>query len=108
MEKPGEFRAGQRVRIRSDADSEFAGHHGVIMHVGTDVCDVRVRYKPSGSKVRSTYIGTFPKGDLESPHRSVDLAAFHTSRNRRLGSWWLWLCAIVAILVILAVLFASF
>jgi hypothetical protein len=76
MGQGGEFRAGQRVRIRASADSEFAGHDGVIMHVGGNVCDVKIRYKPPGSKVRSTYIGTFQKSDLQSLRRPVDLAMF--------------------------------
>ncbi len=76
-----EFRAGQRVRIRSSADCDFAGHDGVIMHVGGNVCDVKIRYKTPGSKVRSTYIGAFKKSDLESLRRSVDLAMFETRPN---------------------------
>ncbi len=78
-----DFRAGQRVRIKASADSEFRGYTGVIMHVGTKVCDVRIRYKPKGSKVRSTYIGTFRKDELERPNRKpLDLAVFAPGEER--------------------------
>ncbi len=107
MGQDGVFRAGQRVRIRAGADSEFAGHDGVIMHVAGNICDVRIRYKPPGSKVRSTYIGAFQKSDLESLRRSVDLAMFEsrpTTSVLRHTSIQVSLVAIVLILLLVLVL----
>jgi hypothetical protein len=76
------FRAGQRVRIRPSAESDFAGYDGVILYVGNDVCDVKIRYRPKGSKEYSTYIGTFKKEDLESSHRKLDLASYSNKQTR--------------------------
>lgn len=102
-----DFRAGQRVRIRASADSDFRGRYGVIMHVGTRVCDVRIRYRSKGSKVRSTYIGTFRKEDLELPRRrSIDLATFETGRRRKWTGVAAVGAAILAVAAILGVIFS--
>ena len=65
MNKSGDFRVGQRVRIRQDAKSDFAGFLGVIVYVGDEVCDVKISYKLQGSDITETHIDTFAKSDLE-------------------------------------------
>jgi hypothetical protein len=94
-----DFRPGQQVRIRRTADSEFAGYRGTIVYVGESVCDVKIVYRPKGSRRRMIHIGTFAKTDLESLRRSFDLAGYAQeparAHNRR---WWpLILLAIIAI-----------
>lgn len=106
MRQSSEFRAGQRVRVRATADSDFAGHYGVILHVGRDVCDVRIRYKAPGSRVRSTYIGTFDKRDLETFTRPVDLAMFHPRDRANDERRHIWIYA--ALIAILFVIFCIF
>lgn len=98
-----EFRAGQRVRIRASADSDFAGYYGVIMHVAGNVCDVRVRYKPRGSKTRCTYIGTFQKRDLESLRKPVDHAMFEAQAGKPVlfrASVWASVVFVVVVLLL--------
>ncbi len=106
MGRKGDFRSGQRVRIKSSADSDFAGYYGVIMHVGGDVCDVKIRYKPHGSKVHSTYIGTFHKSDLESlMKRAADLAMYEQRQIKFLWQrMWVWALLVLVILLLLFIL----
>jgi hypothetical protein len=94
------FRAGQRVRIRPSADSDFAGYDGVILYVGHDVCDVKIRYRPKGSKGYSTYIGTFKKEDLETSHRKFDLASFSNAQTLASQKRAMWV--IITIIVVAA------
>jgi hypothetical protein len=102
----GDFRSGQKVRIRSSADSDFAGYVGTVMHVGGRVCDVKIRYRPEGSKVWSIHIGTFNKDDLESLRKPVDLAMFeYRPSNSSWGRVGTWLSLGFVLMVLLALVF---
>ncbi|QSO53959.1 hypothetical protein JZ785_09390 [Alicyclobacillus curvatus] len=60
------FRAGQKVKIRSDADNEFAGCTGVTVFVRDSVCDVKITYRQPTSHVPETLIQVFKVSDLEN------------------------------------------
>ncbi|QSO49395.1 hypothetical protein [Alicyclobacillus mengziensis] len=60
------FRAGQKVKIRPDADNEFAGCIGVALFVLDSVCDVKITYRPPSSDLPETLIQMFKVSDLES------------------------------------------
>jgi hypothetical protein len=101
MNDSEEFQAGQRVKVRASADSEFAGHQGTVVYVGSKACDVRIRYKPQGSKTVSTFIGTFQKKDLESLRKGLDLAHFSEGGGRHSLRQYIWRIFWLAGLVII-------
>jgi hypothetical protein len=104
MGQVDDFRPGQKVRIRSSADNEFAGYQGTIMHVGGRVCDVKIRYKPHGSRVWSTHIGTFDKDDLESLRKPADLTMFEQRPMKSVWNRsWVWVTSVFIMLVLLAI-----
>jgi|SRR5579875_2792968 len=100
------FRAGQRVRIRPDADTEFAGHQGTIVYVGEKSCDVKIKYRPPGSKTPSTYIGHFPKSDLERGNARTELTSFSLDSSFRQSRTLMWII-VLALVVFLLILTAE-
>lgn len=102
MDRSEDFRAGQRVRIRPYADSEFAGYEGTVVYVGGKVCDVKIRHRPQGSKASSTYIGTFQKQDLESLKRGMDLANYAVHRQQSAFSSLIWTTTLLITALVVA------
>ncbi|MCF8563245.1 hypothetical protein LLE49_00610 [Alicyclobacillus tolerans] len=102
MTRTGGFRAGQRVRIRPSADSDFAGCEGTVVYVGETVCDVKITVKKRGSKAGNAYIRAFSKRDLERVKRKIDLVSLSVAPGgdprTRVG----WVIAGVACLCVLA------
>lgn len=59
------FQVGEKVKIRSNSNNDFAGCTGVILYVGDTVCDIKIAYKPAGSNTAETFIGVFNFNDIE-------------------------------------------
>lgn len=74
------MRAGQRVRVKTTANSRFAGKKGVVMFVGDTVCDVKfVERTREWSDIE---IEAIPRTDLEDVNGRFELTRFEPIRPR--------------------------
>lgn len=108
MSKPVKLKAGQRVRILSNAKSEFAGYIGTVIYAGNSVYDVRIKYKPKGSKTCKVHIDSFRHDELESLSHKLDLATYAMDLGQKPKSRIRWMSFFGFVILFLVVLLLVF
>jgi len=68
------IRAGQRVRVKASASSEYAGREGIVMFIGDTACDVKIVDKDRGRKTYYLKMDTILRSDLEDFKGRFELA----------------------------------